>query len=250
MTGPAVDRTPPAKPAGLPAFLQHWVHLSFLHWEFPAAALRPLLPAGLELDTYRGQAYVSLVPFTLRDVRPWWMPAVPWLSDFHEFTLRTYVLDPNGHPGVWFFSLDADSRIGVALGRSRYKLPCFYARMSLDGSHPGRYHCHSARMYPGAGTPGCDLTTTFSGNARPAAPGTLEHFLLERYFLFSHADGQLFVSQVWHRPYPFRAAMAQVRSESLLAASGLGRPAEAPLVHQCDGVRVKVYRLRRVAGRR
>ena len=94
-------------------------------------ALRPLVPPSLELDTFEGQAYVGLVPFTMTGVRPVWAPAVPGLSDFHEVNVRTYVHKDGRDPGVWFLSLDASSRLAVLVARATYHLPYRFARMSL-----------------------------------------------------------------------------------------------------------------------
>ena len=68
-----------------------WADLGFLHWEVAAAARRPLVPDALEIDTFEGRAFVGLVPFTMRGVRPAWAPPLPWLSRFHEVNVRTYV---------------------------------------------------------------------------------------------------------------------------------------------------------------
>src|SRR4051812_24259993 len=103
-----IDRLAPGRcPDRQPVMYQKWRSLLFLHWALPPEAVRPLLPAGLDLDVYQGSAYVGLVPFTMRGVRPVGLPAVPWLSNFHETNVRTYVHAGGRDPGVWFFSLDA-----------------------------------------------------------------------------------------------------------------------------------------------
>ena len=103
---------PLQRPDDRPAGFQRWRTLVFLHWEVPAAAVAALLPEGLAVDTFEGRAYVGVVPFTMRDVSPWWSPSVPGVSNFHELNVRTYV-HAGGRPGVWFFSLDAASSIAV-----------------------------------------------------------------------------------------------------------------------------------------
>ena len=92
-----------------------WAELGFLHWEIPAAVLRPLVPDVLTIDTFEGRAFVGLVPFTMRGVRPVWSPSVPWLSNFHEVNVRTYVHHQGRDPGVWFLGLGAGALlVGLA----------------------------------------------------------------------------------------------------------------------------------------
>jgi hypothetical protein len=235
--------TPIRPPDRRPVMFQQWRCLTFLHWPVEGEALRRLLPPGLELDTFQGQAFVGLVPFTMRNVRPAGLPAVPALSHFHEFNVRTYVLDRHGRPGVWFFSLDAGNKFAAALARRWFKLPYFHAEMALEAPAPDQRRYRSARLEAGPVPPGCELTTTFGGPAGPAVPGTLAHFLIERYVLFAWSGTGLLSGQVHHRPYPIRPATAQLQSESLLAAADILRPESAPLVHYSDGVDVEVFGL-------
>ncbi len=73
-----IDRiTPTLRPDGRVAQHQTWLDLLFLHWRVPASMLRPLIPAELEIDTFEGDAFVGVVPFAMRDVRPVWAPSVP-----------------------------------------------------------------------------------------------------------------------------------------------------------------------------
>jgi uncharacterized protein YqjF (DUF2071 family) len=235
-----MDRlTPTRRPPGLSVMHQKWRDLLFLHWELPADAIRPTLPAGLELDTFAGRAFVGLVGFTMKGIRPAFVPPLPWLSSSHETNLRTYV-HRDGVPGVWFYSLDA-SRLAAVLGaRATYRLPYYWARMRLHRGG-GRYRYVSSRRWPGPRGAGHDLTGAPRGAAAPAPPGTLEHFLVERYVLFTRGPRGLRRAQVHHAPYPLQPAEASVARESLLAAAGLDRPAAAPLAHFATGVEVEVF---------
>ena len=87
---------------------QTWRNLTFLHWRYPAEVVRRILPSQLTLDTFDGSAWIGLAPFVLAGVRPFGLPATPWISRFPETNVRTYVLGPDGQPGVWFFTLEAD----------------------------------------------------------------------------------------------------------------------------------------------
>src|SRR5438874_13562221 len=73
-----------------PFMEQDWLSLSFLHWAYDPADVAPLLPAGLNLETFDGAAWIGLVPFLLR-VRPPHGPMLPWLGVFPHVNVRTYV---------------------------------------------------------------------------------------------------------------------------------------------------------------
>ena len=108
---------------------QTWEDLVFLHWPMDPDDLRARLPRGLSLDTYRGDAWVSITPFVVTGLRPRGIPAVPGLSSFAETNVRTYVTR-DGKPGVWFFSLDASSRLAVTAARALYHLPYHHAEFT------------------------------------------------------------------------------------------------------------------------
>src|SRR5262249_16954314 len=99
---PLMDRIAPTRrPPDPPAGFQRWRTLAFLHWEVPAEGVAALIPQELSVDTFEGRAWVGVVPFTMKDVSPWWAPSVPGVSNFHELNVRTYVHLRGDHPGVW-----------------------------------------------------------------------------------------------------------------------------------------------------
>src|SRR5690348_7001522 len=142
---------------------QRWSNLLFAHWVVDADALRRLVPRALPLDTFENQAWVSIASFYLSGLRPRWLPALPWLSEFPELNLRTYTaLD--GKPGVYFFSLDAGSALAVAGARAAYLLPYFRASMKAMVDVVGRVHYDSQRTDP-RGQP-----AAFRAQYRPSGP--------------------------------------------------------------------------------
>ena len=73
-------------------------------------------------------------------------------------------------------------------------------------------------------------------------PGTLEHFLLERYYLYVERRGQLYQGQVHHVPYPAHRAEVHALYETLIAAAGLPQTEGLPeLAHYSPGVEVEVF---------
>ena len=221
---------------------QKWRELLFLHWEIPAPVLQAGLPPGLSVDTFEGKAYVGLVPFTMRDVRPVWAPALPWLSHFHEINVRTYVHAGGDHPGVWFHSLDAANPVAVWLARTIWKLPYFAAamRLSVEGDGVRRYSTEREEK-PSVGA---RLSWQPEGDPQAAAPGTLAHFLCERYYLYAWNGKKLLRGQVHHAPYPLQKAKLLHLEQTLLGESGLAVCGPPPLIHYAEGVDVEIFPLR------
>jgi uncharacterized protein YqjF (DUF2071 family) len=218
---------------------QRWDRLLFLHFEVPRESLQALVPSRLELDTFEGRAFVSVTPFTVVGARLRGAPPLPGISRFHELNVRTYVR--NGEDAaVWFFSLDAASPAAVAIARASLRLPYCYAGMhrSLDR---GVFRYDSVRVLP---APQATFSGSWSvrGDAAPAEPGTLSHFLCERYALFSRAfASKLFRVRVRHAPWPLRAAEEVRFAETLAQADGLP-PLGAPVLAQySDGVDVEFF---------
>ena len=164
---------------------QTWHDLLFAHWPVEAQALRPLVPAELALDSFNGQCWVGVIPFRMSHIHARGLPPLPGLSSFPELNVRTYVTFGD-KPGVYFFSLDAASLPAVWAARTFYRLPYFHARMSSE-SRKERiiYSCHRYNS-----------NAEFRGSFGPIAPvvlrqrGSLEHWLTDRYCLYTVNSGQ------------------------------------------------------------
>jgi len=247
-----IDRIAPTlEPSQIVLLHQNWHHLLFLHWEVPVAELQALLPSRLTVDTYEGKAYVGLVPFTITGVRATLTPPLPWISHFHEVNVRTYVHWQGRDPGVWFFSLDASSKLAVAAARAAYKLPYYGAEMSLEASkEPFPTIDFSSRRTDERGQIPAGGTFRYrpmEGPVTHASPGTIEHFLMERYILYTQEDHELYRARVHHQPYPILRAEVPILDETLVWAAGVRRPDTAPMRHYAAEVNVKVYPLERVS---
>ena len=236
-----MDRLKPGIRPRAPAIgFQRWDDLLFLHWELPPDALRPLVPERLEVDTFEGRAFVSLTPFTVRGARLRGLPRLPALSDFHEINVRTYVHLGGEDPAVWFFSLDAASALAAALARASLRLPYCYARIRRGSDGKQRTY-QATRVLPSAPAT-LAASWTPAGDASPARPGTLEHFLTERYLLFSRAFGRkLFRLQVHHAPWPLHAVERLEVSQTLSAADGVPLLRGPPLSQWSEGVDVDFF---------
>ncbi|MEM7682399.1 MAG: DUF2071 domain-containing protein [Planctomycetota bacterium] len=228
---------------------QRWRDLLFLHWAWPAEDITRTLPDGLRVDTFDGKAYLGVVPFVMQGVRPVGLPAVPGLSNFGELNLRTYVLGNDGTPGVWFYSLDAHQWLAVQLARKLFHLPYHRAFIRDDVSGDRhRYRWRRGWPKPPPTEPAFDYTAPPSASCAPAEPGTLAHFLVERYVLFSHHPerNRLLAGRVHHTPY--RVAKPDVHrwTRELLRLNAF-TPPDRPPDHALwsPGVDVRVSPLQR-----
>lgn len=222
------------RPWPLPAapwiMAQSWHDLLFAHWPVPLEAIRPHVPASLSIDTFESQAWVGIVPFRMTGVRLRLTPALPWLSSFPELNVRTYVTFER-KPGVWFFSLDAGNPVAVALARAWFGLPYFRARMTCREQNGWVQYC-SERTHTGA--PPAVLQAAYRSRGRlfEARPGTLDHFLTERYCLYAaKSGGRLYRGEIHHPPWAVQAAEAEITQNSMVEASGLALPSQPPLLH-------------------
>ena len=209
---------------------QTWHDLLFAHWPVDAGALRPRIPASIDLDLFGGQAWLGIVPFRMTNVAPRGVPALPVLSAFNELNVRTYVTR-DGKPGVWFFSLDADRRVAVAAARTLFHLPYFAAEMHLR--HDGNGIAFGSRRIA-SGAPRAELRARYepAGPIGEPRPDSLEHFLTERYCLYTvdrHARPCRL--EIHHPRWPLQPATASIEVNTMAEAAGIVLPAMPPLLH-------------------
>jgi uncharacterized protein len=213
--------------------VQKWHDLLFAHWTVPIDNLRPLVPRELDLDLRDGKAYVAVAPFWMSGIRGRAMPPLPGLHTFPELNVRTYV-KYQGIPGVYFFSLDAASRIAVKGARAFYGLPYFFAHMSIQ-KIPGqksaeRFQYTSRRIdHPNPAELGVQYWPVSEPRVRQAT--SLEAFLSERYCLYTVRQGKVCRAYIHHLPWRLQDAQAEFEVNTIARAAGLDLPSEPPLLH-------------------
>jgi uncharacterized protein len=199
---------------------QTWEQVFWAHWAVSSADLRMRVPEELEIEEHDGSAWLGIVLFRVRSLRARGALPLPGISSFLQLNVRTYVRGPDGLPGVWFFSIDASSRLAALGIRRIYRVPAFHARITLDSAGDWQ-EAECVRM----GEPG----RVFSGRYRAtdetfhAEPGSLEWFLTERYRLFT-ADGR---AEMHHDRWLLCPAEAQIELASIAPLPLDG----APLCH-------------------
>ena len=212
-----------------------WHDLLFMHYEVDANALRELLPDSVELDTFDGKAYIGIVPFRMADVAPRYFPELPMVSRFPELNVRTYVT-VGGKRGVWFFSLDATSRLAVRAARTMFHLKYVDASITFEKNPrpcPGKWiNYHSVRTDRNA--PPAELHCEYRpvGDWYFAKPKTLTHWLTARYCLYtSDKKGNVFRGEINHSPWRLQDAQAIVHENSMTESLGLDIQEQQPLLH-------------------
>lgn len=208
---------------------QTWRDLLFAHWAYPVEQVRAAVPPQLQLDTYDGMAWVGVVPFMLENLRARGLPALPAVSSFPELNVRTYVT-MHGKPGVYFFSLDAASKLAVMGARAVFHLNYFDAEI-CTAQTPNGIEYTSERTDGGA-VASFRARYAAAGEIFVAQPGTIDHFLTERYCLYSvSGTGNTFRLEIHHRPWLLQPAEAELDARGMLSAAGLAPARGAPLLH-------------------
>jgi hypothetical protein len=241
-----------SRPPGRAIGYQRWHDLLFVHWRVSPAAIAARLPASLSVDTFDGSAWIGVVAFHMTGIRPWWLPPIPILSSFAETNVRTYVHFQGRDPGVWFFSLDAASSLAVRGARWRWHLPYHRANMQVERRDRHMQYA-SERLWPGQPGIGGTLKAEFGdliggrhSDVTPgrARPGTLDHFLIERYSLYTQSKhGQLLRARVHHSPYPIRKAEVLLSEQTFLRPLGLDRDRPPDHVAFSEGVSTEIFPL-------
>ena len=221
---------------------QTWHDLLFAHWPVRMSALRPLVPDNLQLHTFDGECWVAVTPFHMSGIRARGLPPLPGLSRFPELNVRTYVSFED-KPGVYFFSLDAANSVAVWAARRLFALPYFKAEMLVEVNHDGI--AYSSHRYKG--------NAEFRGRYHPVQeievrqPGTLAHWLTERYCLYTVSHRRVYRAEIHHASWPLQDAEAEIEFNTMAESAGITLPRTPPILHFARYLEVLVWPLRRVA---
>lgn len=207
---------------------QTWNHLLFAHWPVARDHVRALVPRFLELDLFDGQAWLSVTPFTVSDLSPRGIPPLPMISTFNEINVRTYVVH-DGIPGVYFFSLDANSAIAVGGASTFFHLPYFLADIHAEDRRSYQSFQSRRRRADGA---------AFDGEYSPAgavfqpSAATLDYFLTERYCLYTQdSSAHAYRLEIHHLPWELQPGEAHISVNTMTDAACLRLPSVPPLLH-------------------
>ena len=251
----ATAHRPWPPPDGPWIMTQTWNDLAFLHYAVEPAALRALVPDVLTLDLYDGNAWLSITPFWMSNVRPPGVPPVPGLSKFGELNVRTYVTY-RGKQGIYFFSLDAGNLSAVWGARVFYRLPYWHAKINVEGdlahgvglrraARPGRDIQYKLKRIhgPRAGDEMPEFRARYAPTGEPqeARPRSLYSFLCERYCLYAWNRGRLYRGEIHHLHWPLQPAEIEIEKNTMAVPTGLRLPAQPDIVQYSRTLKVLVW---------
>jgi uncharacterized protein len=240
-----VDHRPWPLPDGPWIMTQTWHDLLFAHWPLPPEAVRAVLPPTLAVDTFGGRAWIGVIPFRLSDIRLRGFPALPFVSQFPEINVRTYVR-VNGKPGVYFLSLDACGRLAIAIARPWFKLPYHLAEITFR--KVGNWF-HFASMRKESAAPQARFQGTYCPCSTPyeAEQGGLERWLTERYCYYCVSrSGRTYRCDIHHEPWSLQKAVACFQENTMALSHGLELPECEPALHYAHYMKALIWPLRRV----
>ena len=227
-------------PVKRPVMKQQWRDLAYIHWEYEPEVVQALLPAGIEVDTFDGKAWVGLIPFSMRNISFPLIPPVPYFGSFPEVNVRTYV-KRNGVPGVWFFSLDVNRLIPAFFARATYFIPYCWGKASHKKVE-AKLLTSVARRWPSKSSSRIELLI----GEEIKEPSDLAHFLSARWGLYSKGfGGKLRYAPVDHEPWELYSASIDMLDDKLVTAAGLPAPRGEAHVLFSPGVSVRIGKPRR-----
>ncbi|MBU8880406.1 DUF2071 domain-containing protein [Bacillus sp. FJAT-29790] len=214
---------------------QTWSNLLFLHWPISSESLRPYIPPSIQIDIFGEYAWLGVILFVTEGVYPRGLSSVSLACKFPEINLRTYVIY-NGKPGIYFLSLDSRNWASTMIGKSWFHLPYYYAQISFQQKGQA-FHFQSTRKGK------IDEPIKFSCNYAHSSEvyftqeGTLDHWLTERYCMFSSDKGSnIYSVDLHHRPWPLQKAEAEIYTNTLFSPFHFDLSEVKPLSHFSKGI--------------
>ena len=220
---------PYALPSGKWKYYQEWNKAVFLHWKVMVDELRTFVPGHLEIDLFEGNAWVSVVAFTMNKIRPRILPAFSPVSDFDEINIRTYVRR-NNKQGVYFLSIEGGKLLSCKMARGLSGLPYRYSGMKRE---KGRYVSTNERF-------GDVLKLSFMTGETVLQKDSLDKWLTERYALFQDIGQDIHEFDIHHIEWPLKKIDVEELTLSYPRFSSLvkGLPDK---IHYSPGVQVVAW---------
>lgn len=230
-----VSHRPFEIPKGKWIYYQEWNRALFIHWAVPFEQLRKCVPSNLNLDTFDGNCYISLVAFTMEKIRPKFLPAVGIISNFDEINIRTYI-DNNGKKGVYFLNIEAGKTISAFIAKAISGLP--YEKAKINRTEKSYYSTNFKK--------GFKLNSEFEVKEIMSKKTELDKWLTERYCLYLNQENELYRYDIHHKEW----AIKKVNIKRLNAKYKIGEidlnDRQPNLTHYSDGIKVVAWKREKI----
>ncbi|WP_343702902.1 DUF2071 domain-containing protein [Chitinophaga sp.] len=221
-------------PVGKWTYYQEWNNALFLHWKVPFDALRKLVPGELNLDTFEGNVYVSLVAFTMQKIRPRSLPAIKFISEFAGINVRTYINNDN-KKGVYFLSIEAEKQLSAFVARVLSGLP--YEKSKIQrGSN--KYRSINAKR-------NFHLDAEFEVKEQATKKKELDNWLTERYCLYLEKNSIIYRYDIHHREWGIKKVDMQ-RLDLGYRIGDISLTNSPDLMHYSEGVEVVAWKSKKI----
>lgn len=223
----AINHRPYPLPTGTWKYYQEWNRALFLHWKVPFELLRTCVPAEFTLDSFEGNYYISLVAFTMEKIRPRYLPAVGFISNFDEINVRTYI-ENDGKKGVYFLSIEAGNALSAFIAKTLSGLPYEKSNTNrrnniYESTNPKRgFHLHA----------------NYALHESIESKNELDKWLTERYCLYLDQGKKRFRFEIHHKEWDLKKATLN-SLQTKYEIGGIQLNNAAPdFIHYSDGVQV------------
>lgn len=231
-------------PSGKWIMRQSWRNLLFIHWPIPPEIIRPYIPSSLQIDLFNSTAWIGGVVFDMFGIYPRGLSSVSLTSKFSEVNVRTYV-QHDGKPGVYFLSLDVGDWASLTIAKRWYRLPYHPADISIQKRGQTFYYesirkgKNSSLVSKGTYTPVSDIFFP--------KEGTLDHWLTERYCLYStnHRDN-IYCGEIHHRPWPLQKVETELSRHTLFKPFHIDVSDVQPIYHFSEGLDTLFWNIRKL----
>jgi uncharacterized protein YqjF (DUF2071 family) len=218
-------------PEGEWFYYQEWNRALFLHWHVPVEYIRPLVPSDLNIDTFEGKCYVSLVAFTMEKIRPAFLPAISCISDFEEINIRTYVENDN-KKGVYFLNIEAGKTISAFIAKIISGLP--YEKSNIRRTENLITSVNEKKGY--------SLHVEYDIVQTLVKGSELDKWLTEKYCLYREKGNERYRYDIHHKEWELKNV--RIKNTELQYRIGNFNMFEKPpnLTHYSDGVKVLAWK--------
>lgn len=224
---------------------QTWSNLFFTHWPIAPEMIRPYIPQSLQIDTFNRYAWVGVVLFVMKGVYPRGLNCISLIRPFPEINVRTYV-QFDGKPGIYFLSIDVGDWASCTIAKRWFRLPYFSSDVFFDRKDQNFYFQSNRKGI-------ANTTIKFNGKYIPLPgvfypqKGTLDHWLTERYCLYSKDQkGNLYCGEIHHRPWPLQNAESEIPTNSLLSPFNFDLTGVKPISHYSKGVDSFIWNIKKI----